>query len=74
MLITNIKGLVGLHPKSKLMLRGNEMDNLHVLENAWLLIENDLIKDFGDMESIPAHILNLPSPISAFCRDWRWEI
>lgn len=65
MLITNIKGLVGLHPKSKLMLRGNEMDNLHVLENAWLLIENDLIKDFGDMESIPAHILNLPSQISA---------
>jgi len=65
MLITNIKGLVGLHPKSKLMLRGNEMDNLHVLENAWLLIEDDLIKDFGDMESIPAHILNLPSQISA---------
>lgn len=65
MLITNIKGLVGLHPKSKLMLRGNEMDSLHVLENAWLLIENDLIKDFGDMESIPAHILNLPSQISA---------
>jgi len=56
---------VGLHPKSKLMLRGNEMDNLHVLENAWLLIEDDLIKDFGDMESIPAHILNLPSQISA---------
>ncbi|KIA91809.1 imidazolonepropionase [Pedobacter kyungheensis] len=65
MLITNIKGLVGLHPKSKLMLRGNEMDDLHVLEDAWLLIENDLIKDFGDMESIPAHILNLPSQISA---------
>lgn len=56
---------MGLHPKSKLMLRGNEMDNLHVLENAWLLIEDDLIKDFGDMESIPAHILNLPSQISA---------
>ncbi|RQO78573.1 imidazolonepropionase [Pedobacter sp. KBW01] len=65
MLITNIKGLVGLHPKSKLMLRGSELNDLHVLENAWLLIENDLIKDFGEMDSIPAHISNVPSQISA---------
>lgn len=61
MLITNIKGLVGLHPKSKLMLRGSEMDNLHVLENAWLLIEGDLIKDFGEMANIPSSISHLPS-------------
>jgi len=65
MLITNIKGLVGLHPKDKLVLRGNELDHLPVLENAWLLIEEGLIKDFGEMISMPSQISNLPSQISA---------
>lgn len=65
MLITNIKGLVGLHSKDKLVLRGGELDYLPILENAWLLIEDDLIKDFGEMDSIPSHISNLPSQISA---------
>jgi len=61
MLITNIKGLAGLHAKNKLMLRGSEMNDLHVLENAWLLIEGDLIKDFGEMAGIPSSISHLPS-------------
>ena len=65
MLITNIKVLVGIHPKEKLVLRGSEMNNLPVLENAWLLLENGLIKDFGSMSSIPSHISNLISKISA---------
>lgn len=53
MLITHIKGLVGIHPKEKLSLRGQEMANLPVLENAWLLLEDSLIKDFGSMETMP---------------------
>jgi imidazolonepropionase len=57
MLITNIKGLVGIHPKNKLMLRGSEMATLPVLENAWLLIENGLIKDFGSMSDRPSSIV-----------------
>ncbi|NMN38659.1 imidazolonepropionase [Pedobacter sp. SG918] len=65
MLITNIKGLVGLHPKDKLVLRGSELDSLPILENAWLLIEDGLIKDFGEMDSIPSHVSSLPSQISA---------
>jgi imidazolonepropionase len=65
MLITNIKGLVGIHPKDKLVLRGHELSDLPVLENAWLLIEDGLIKDFGEMDSIPSHISNLSSQISA---------
>lgn len=65
MLITNIKGLVGVHPKDKLLLRGNEMNNLPILENAWLLVEDGLIKDFGEMSKIPTQILNLSSQISA---------
>jgi len=64
MLITNIKGLVGVHPKDKLLLRGSEMNNLPILENAWLLIEDGLIKDFGEMSEIPTQILNLSSQIS----------
>lgn len=67
MLIKNIKGLVGLHPKDKLVLRGSEMNNLQVLENAWLLIENDLIKDFGHMDEIPSSSAHLPS-FDASCR------
>ncbi|WP_131538264.1 imidazolonepropionase [Pedobacter nototheniae] len=61
MLITNIKGLVGLHPKEKLVLRGSEMTNLPILENAWLLIECGLIKDFGKMDQIPASVSSLPA-------------
>ncbi|WP_293302263.1 imidazolonepropionase [Pedobacter sp. UBA4863] len=52
MLITNIKALVGVHPKEKLFLRGSELSELPFLENAWLLIENGLIKDFGSMDNL----------------------
>lgn len=65
MLITNIKGLVGIHPKDKLNLRGSEMANLPILENAWLLLEDGLIKDFGLMSEIPSQISNLSAQISA---------
>lgn len=65
MLITNIKGLVGVHPKEKLSLRGSEMANLPVLQNAWLLLEDGLIKDFGLMSEIPSSFLHLPSSVNA---------
>ena len=65
MLITNIKGLVGTHPKENKVLRGQQLNNLPVLENAWLLIEDGLIKDFGEMHSIPSSISNLPVSINA---------
>jgi imidazolonepropionase len=65
MLITNIKGLVGLHHKDKLVLCGNEMDNLPLLEDSWLLIENDLIKDFGKMANIPPHVSSIGDQVSA---------
>lgn len=53
MLITNIKALVGIHPKKTHFLRGTKLNQLPILENAWLLLENGLIKDFGPMESLP---------------------
>jgi imidazolonepropionase len=61
MLITNIKSLVGVHPKETLVLRGSEMANLPVLENAWLLLEDGLIKNFGLMNNIPSSFSHLPS-------------
>lgn len=56
MLITDIKGLVGVHPKEKLSLRGQELADLPILENAWILLENGLIKDFGTMDALPETI------------------
>lgn len=53
MLIINIKTLVGIHPKETLCLRGQELHQLPQLDNAWLLLENGLVKDFGEMKSIP---------------------
>lgn len=64
MLITNIKALVGVHPKEKLFLRGGELKQLPILENAWLLLEDGLIKDFGSMSEMPSQISNLNSQIS----------
>jgi len=54
MLITNIKGLVGIHPEEKKVLRGSEMGNLPVLENAWLLLKDGFIDDFGPMSNLEA--------------------
>lgn len=65
MLITHIKGLVGIHPKEKLSLRGQEMANLPVLENAWLLLEDGLIKDFGSMETLPETMSSIQPALNA---------
>ena len=59
MLITNIKGLVGVHSKETLSLRGSELNQLPILENAWLLIEDGLIKDFGLMSNLNTQYANL---------------
>ena len=65
LLITEIKGLVGTHAEGVKILRGLSMSDLPVLKNAWLLIENGLIKDFGEMSSLPSPISDIQSPISA---------
>lgn len=58
LLITHIGTLVGLHAEEQLMLRGAEMAQLPVLENAWLLCENGLISDFGSMDALPKQLPN----------------
>ena len=62
--ITNIGSLVGLHPQETLMLRGNQMQGLPTLENAWVLCEDGKISDFGKMDQLPVDL-----PNTAFTHD-----
>lgn len=52
-LIINIKQLVQVRETNIEMICGADMANLPVLENAYLLIENELISDFGLMKDLP---------------------
>lgn len=49
-LIANIKGLVCSHSTR---VSGKQMNELPVIENAFVLVENDRIKDFGTMDNAP---------------------
>src|SRR6186713_2356987 len=53
LLIKNIKGLVQVREKGILKVSGHDMAQLPVLENAWLIIHNGLIHDFGKMTESP---------------------
>jgi imidazolonepropionase len=50
-LITNIKQLLGTRPTSR-PLRGKELAELPAIENAYLIIEDGSIADFGTMNTI----------------------
>jgi len=50
-LITNIKKLVGIENSPVKWKAGKEMAELGTIDNAWLLIEGDKIKDFGPMSN-----------------------
>jgi len=49
-LITNIKELLQIRKSTVYKVSGDEMKTLPTLKNAFLYIENDLIKDYGPME------------------------
>ena len=53
MLIKNIKTLVGILPQGVLRLCGSEMNTLNTLDNAYLMVEDGLIKEFGKMDQCP---------------------
>lgn len=46
-LIRNIKALYGIDESGKLLKRGNEMSEFACIENAWLLIDDGKIADYG---------------------------
>ena len=52
-LIKNIKGLVQVREKSPKYLSGAQMQELPVLENAWISLKDDRINDFGSMDNCP---------------------
>ena len=49
-IITNIKELVGILPKNKLVLGGKEMNELSILKNAFVEVQDDKIQSFGSMK------------------------
>jgi imidazolonepropionase len=52
-LIKNIKTLVGVEYSPQRMLRGAEMKQLQTINDAFVLVENGIIKDFGEMNAAP---------------------
>jgi len=56
-LVTNIKQLVGVRTQNKL-LRGKELRELDSIENAYLVIEDGVIAEYGQMEEIKSEIRN----------------
>lgn len=50
-LITNIKTLVQVEDKIRPCVKGEAMQNLPTIDNAWLLIKGDRIEDFGTMDT-----------------------
>ncbi|MBZ9730315.1 imidazolonepropionase [Salegentibacter sp. JZCK2] len=52
-LFINIKELIQVRDKPVEKLSGAEMMELPTLKNAWLLIEDDKIADYGEMNSLP---------------------
>lgn len=52
-LFTNIKTLVQVRENEVQMLSGKNMQNLPIIEEAYLFVEGDVIVDYGKMESCP---------------------
>jgi imidazolonepropionase len=52
-LITNIKELLQVRDATVLKVSGAAMAELPTIKNAYLVIENDLIADFGSMDNLP---------------------
>ena len=50
--IQNIKELVGISNSGILLKKGSEMNQLSTIQNAFIIIENGLIKSFGEMTDL----------------------
>ena len=57
-LITNIQELLQIRTADETMVAGVDMGNLPSIQNAFLVIENDLILDYGAMVDCPTDITN----------------
>jgi imidazolonepropionase len=61
-LLTNITQLLGTHQTND-VLRGNQLTHLPIIENAFLLIEDGVIAEFGAMYELEIKVLQLPNHI-----------
>lgn len=52
MVIKNITAIVGIAP-GKPYLRGNELDRINILGDAWLRVADGIVVDFGPMDTLP---------------------
>ena len=55
LIIYNIGMLVQVRDETVAFVAGEDMSRLPVIENAWLLIENDIIAGFGIMDEMPSY-------------------
>ncbi len=61
-LFTNIAQLVGVHTQNAL-LRGSALANLPIIENAFLLVDDGIIADFGAMYELELNVPQLPKNV-----------
>jgi imidazolonepropionase len=54
-LLTNIADLIGILGPQVSQLKGREMDELESVQNAYLLVQNGIIMDFGGMDKCPTY-------------------
>lgn len=61
LIIYNIGMLVQVRDETVAFVAGTDMSHLPVIENAWLLIEDDIIAGYGPMSAMPSfgHALNM---------------
>ena len=62
--ITNIKQLVNVREESKL-LRGKELSELPSIENAYLVVENGMIAEYGSMQNLTLQSSNPKQTVDA---------
>ncbi len=62
-LIINIKELIQVRKNGILKVSGAEMNELPIIKNAYLLIENNIIYDYGEMKNCPT--ISVDSTIDA---------
>lgn len=51
LILQNIKKLVQVDPKNRLWVAGKSMAEVQTIKNAFLIIQDELIRDFGSMEN-----------------------
>ncbi len=66
LLVRNIKCLVGADPANRSIAKGAEMAALPMLENAFLLIDNQRVVRFGEMKNCPENVGNVIDAMGRF--------